>query len=115
MKPHQLGREGENRAAEHLLEAGYAILERNFRCRLGEVDLIARWGQTIVYVEVKTRRSARHGWACEAVPPGKQHRIRRIAALYQAHLSPTLDCRFDVITLYWKAGRWRLDHLQDCF
>ena len=73
---------GEDRAAEFLAREGYRILERNYRCPLGEMDIIAREGRTVVFVEVKTRSSERFGPPHAAIGPQKQRRMTAIALYY---------------------------------
>lgn len=73
---------GEARAAEFLAREGYRILERNYRCSLGEMDIIAREGRTVVFVEVKTRSSERFGPPQGAIGPQKQRRMTAIALYY---------------------------------
>lgn len=82
MKTTELGKIGEEFAANLLELQGYRILERNFRCRMGEIDLIAEKDGEISFVEVKTRRSARFGRPAEAVSPEKQRRMRKAAEFY---------------------------------
>ena len=99
-----LGRTGEATAAAWYEEHGYEILERNWRRREGEVDLIVRRGRTVVFCEVKTRSSDTFGTAAEAVVPAKQRRIRRLAARWLAELTPAsgralVDLRFDVVAI----------------
>ena len=79
-----LGREGEEVAARYLEKQGFRILERNYRCRLGEVDLIVERNGTIHFVEVKTRRSTDTVSPLELVPYGKQRHISRVAQHYLA-------------------------------
>ncbi len=74
-----LGRYGEDVASRHLVESGFAILERNWRCDAGEIDIVARDGDTLVVCEVKTRRGNRFGTPLEAVTPHKVARLRRLA------------------------------------
>lgn len=76
------GERGEARAAEFLQSRGYRILERNYRCPLGELDMIARDGGTVVFVEVKTRSSDRYGPPQAAIGPRKQQRMTAIALYY---------------------------------
>ena len=76
------GARGEERASEFLRERGYRILERNYRCPLGELDIIARDGRVIVFVEVKTRSSHRFGSPQEAIDPRKKRRMTAIALFY---------------------------------
>ena len=73
-----LGRYGEDVAARHLITDGFVVLERNWRCDLGELDIVARDGDVLVVCEVKTRRSVRHGSPFEAVTQRKLHRIERL-------------------------------------
>jgi putative endonuclease len=98
---HRLGAAGERLAAAHLERLGYAIVDRNHRTRWGELDLVAHTNDTLVFVEVKTRRSnARAGSPFEAVGPRKQAQVRRIAAGWLARVRErphASDLRFDVI------------------
>jgi len=73
-----LGRYGEDVAARHLITDGFVVLDRNWRCDIGELDIIARDGRVLVVCEVKTRRSTRHGSPFEAVTERKLHRIERL-------------------------------------
>jgi putative endonuclease len=94
----ELGMYGEQLACEFLIEKGYRILERNWRCRLGEIDIIAQTGKYTVFVEVKTRTSSRYGLAVEAVDRHKQSKLRRLAQSYIAMRSlKNPHIRFDVI------------------
>lgn len=91
----------ENMAAEYLSRCGYRILARNFRCRLGEIDLVCRDGRYLVFVEVKFRSTARQGKAFMAVDSRKQHRISQVAAFYltRYRLDESTPCRFDVVAI----------------
>ena len=93
------GTEYEQKTAEYLESLGWKILERNYRCRIGEIDLIALDGRTLVFVEVKYRFSMKAGNAWEAVDKKKQKIISKVAAQYLAIHFHTLDiaCRFDVV------------------
>ncbi|MCX6421183.1 MAG: YraN family protein [Actinobacteria bacterium] len=75
-----LGRFGEQLAAQHLMAAGMEVLDRNWRCSIGEIDIVARDGDTLVICEVKTRRSLTFGHPVAAVTPIKLRRLRRLAA-----------------------------------
>jgi putative endonuclease len=103
-------------ASRHLEARGYAILERNFRCRSGEVDIVARLGEATVFVEVKERSADSHGAGHEAVTFGKRRRILRAARIYAASrgLSET-PLRFDVISIDWASGAPHLRHDEDAF
>lgn len=100
-----LGKQGEDLACAELVRRGYAILARRFRTRLGEIDIISRDAGTIVFIEVKTRRSARRGAAVDQIPLWKR---RRIAAMALDYLSSAggLDrpCRFDVVAIDGAGG-----------
>ena len=100
-----LGERGENVAAKFLTDAGYKIIQRNFRCKLGEIDLVARQGKVLVFVEVKTRSD-------ETVRPEdqvnatKQHQITKAADMYLSRFGmPQPPARFDVIAIHWPEGR----------
>jgi putative endonuclease len=91
---------GEDLACRHLREQGFRVLARNFRCRAGEIDVVARDGACTVFVEVKHRRSASHGEGYESVTTGKRHRLVRAARLYAAqHGLSESPLRFDVVSI----------------
>jgi len=110
------GAGGEGLACRHLEARGYAILERNFRCRSGEVDVVARHGDATVFVEVKERSADTHGEGHEAVTFGKRRRIVRAARIYSASrgLEET-PIRFDVISIDWSGGEPHLRHYESAF
>jgi putative endonuclease len=113
----RLGREGEAAAAAALEEAGLRILERRFRCRLGEIDLVARDGEALVFVEVKSRRGTGYGLPAEAITARKRNQLARVALAYLARRG-ALDapCRFDVVeVLEDRGGGLRLRHVRDAF
>ncbi|MBR2779133.1 MAG: YraN family protein [Firmicutes bacterium] len=94
----KLGMEGEERAAVYLDHKGYELLERNFRCRWGEIDIIALDGETLCFIEVKTRNSVRHGLPAEAVGRRKMMRLQRCAHVYMERFGGRYrDVRFDVV------------------
>ena len=101
-----LGALGERLASEHLEKQGYRILERNFRCRLGEIDLIARRGNELVFTEVKLRKDASHGEAREFVTAAKQRKLLLTAEYYLSARpwAQDLQARFDVIEVYAPRG-----------
>jgi len=99
------GRLGEETAVRHLEAAGYLIIERNYRCRLGEIDIIARDGDTLCFVEVKARRTSAFGGGLEAVRPSKQKRLRRVASYYLTRFgAPLPPCRFDAAEVWLGPG-----------
>ena len=93
-----LGEFGEKLAAAHYRAQGYAVLQRNWRCRAGEIDLICARGTTLVICEVKARTGSDHGHPLEVVTAPKQRRLRRLAALYLRQQERRwADVRFDVV------------------
>jgi putative endonuclease len=91
-------------------------VERNFRCRGGEIDIIARDGDTVVFVEVKERTSVSHGAAIEAVTPTKRSRVVRAARLYAAqHALSESPLRFDVVAIDWGPEGPRVRHEAGAF
>jgi putative endonuclease len=97
-RPQRFGRRGEDAACEHLSGAGFRILQRNFRSCAGEIDVVARDGDTIVFVEVKMRSTARFGSALAAVDARKRRRIRAAAEDFLQFFAPNAKARFDVLT-----------------
>lgn len=98
------GEEAEELAARFLASRGLAIVARNYRSRFGEVDLVARDGDTLVFVEVRARSWSAYGGAAGSVDARKQRRIAAAARLYLSHLHAEPPCRFDVITLQGPHG-----------
>lgn len=95
-----LGESGEDLAADLYLRQGFVIVDRNYRCRMGELDVVARKGSMMVFCEVKTRSSDRWGDPSEAVGRVKQGRLRRLAGHWLAtHRTRHVEIRFDVVTV----------------
>ncbi len=115
-RPPRPGRSGEDLACAHLEAAGLTILARNYRCRAGEIDVVARDGPVIVYVEVKERTSSSHGTAIEAVTATKRRRILHAARLFAARegLSEA-PARFDVVAIDWGEDAPRIRHEKGAF
>lgn len=112
-----LGAFGEDTACEYLGKCGYKVLQRNFGCRVGEIDIIAFQGDTIVFIEVKTRSSQRYGLPSEAVSKTKQQRMVK-TALYYMQKYKLLDymCRFDVIEIIIDdEGNYQINLITDAF
>lgn len=105
----RLGNRGENLALEYLKNRGYEILSNNYRCHFGEVDIIGRKGNEIIFIEVKTRSGNSYGYPEEAVDKNKIRHIRKVAEAYitENKMSET-NIRFDVISI-------ELKHIEDCF
>ncbi|HBO42715.1 MAG TPA: YraN family protein [Planctomycetaceae bacterium] len=100
-----LGERGEALAARYLRRRGYRILGRHVRLPSGELDLVALDGKTIVFIEVKTRKSDQHGQPSEAVTPEKQRRLTRLAVTFlKRHRLHEHPARFDVIGITWPDG-----------
>lgn len=110
------GKAGEDLAARYLKKKGYKVLEQNYTCPLGEIDIIARDNKTIVFVEVKTRRSISYGSARLAITPHKQRKIS-MTALYYLKFNRQMDqdARFDVITVQSTRGKQEIDLIQNAF
>lgn len=110
----ELGRRGEQVAAEWLEERGYALVERNWRCPSGELDLVLRDGDTLVFAEVKTRSSLEFGHPFEAITSKKAARLRRLAAAWCRERGPGVGAvRIDAVAVTdaW-SGRPTVEHLK---
>ena len=113
-----LGAYGEALASQYLQAQGYRILEANFRCKLGEIDLIAQDGNVICFVEVKTRRSLAYGQPFEAVHSFKIRKLTRLALIYLKYKFQSIEvpCRFDVVSIVCDPkGEARIQHLKNAF
>lgn len=113
-----IGKRGEAIAREHLQKQGYAILVNNFRCKLGEIDIIAQDKHIVVFVEVRTLTSAKFGPAYNTVTYHKQQQVKRAALFYiSQHNLVNTQFRFDVIgiTLNQQTGEHHLDHIPNAF
>lgn len=112
-----LGKRGEDLACTYLKRHGLIIIQRNYRQKTGEIDIICRDQSSIVFVEVKTRKSLRYGMPYEAVTLKKQAQISRVALDYLTR-NKCLDheARFDVLSIVITAdGNHEIEHLKDCF
>ena len=107
---------GEDLACRELRRRGYAILARRYRTRHGEIDIIARDGPALVFIEVKTRRDDQFGGGAAAVTMFKQQRIGRMAIDYLARRGCVdSECRFDVVTIDFNGGNPRIDVITHAF
>jgi putative endonuclease len=112
----RVGRGGEDLAAEHLGRQGYRIIARNYRTRQAEIDIIARHEGVIVFVEVKTRRSAGFGHPKWAVTPAKQKKISMAALEYlKKHRAMQSRARFDVVTIQTVEGKACIEVIANAF
>jgi putative endonuclease len=110
------GREGEEKAVFYLKQKGYRILERNYRAERGEIDIIALDQDTLVFVEVKTKRHDNFGEPESWVGRKKQEKIGKAAQVYlQKHSMEDKDCRFDVIGITTEKQKMIIRHIQDAF
>lgn len=94
-----IGDDKERLAETHLLRGGLTLVARNHRCRYGEIDLVMRDGDSLVFVEVRYRRSSRYGSAADTVDRRKQQRLIKAAGHYLQHNPTTRPCRFDVVAI----------------
>ncbi|MBO5487976.1 MAG: YraN family protein [Eubacterium sp.] len=110
----QTGAKYEEMAADYLMGKGYEILERNYRNRFGEIDIIAQKEQCIIFIEVKYRSSNRSGSPLEAVDERKQHQLSRVAYFYCGTKAQGEDtpCRFDVIAIDLEG---QIQHIENAF
>jgi putative endonuclease len=110
------GRRGEALAADHLKGLGYKIVETNYTCRHGEIDLVARRKRVWVFVEVKTARGGQFGQPVSWVDERKQKRLATLATFYlQQRGLEGVDVRFDVVGIQWEEDTPRIEHLVDAF
>lgn len=111
-----LGNRGESLAVRYLKRQGYKILERNFRLRSGEIDIVARDGDKLVFVEVKTRSSSNQEFLRTSVNRGKEKRLSKTASYYLGKQKyQGMTGRFDVIFVVADNGKTRIEHIKDAF
>jgi putative endonuclease len=111
-----LGRLGEDLALEKIKQLGYKCIEKNYRCSMGEIDLIAKDRDCLVFIEIKTRRGRTIGYAKEAVTPRKIRQISKTALAYmKANNCCDAKSRFDVIAVSITGGREEIEVIKDAF
>jgi putative endonuclease len=116
MDRRDVARQGEDAAALYLERRGWRIVERNYRRREGEIDIIATRPGVIAFIEVKTRRSRAFGVPAEAVTIRKRARIRALAGRFLAERRPRVaELRFDVVDIVWDARGLSIQHLEQAF
>lgn len=112
----QVGSGGEDLAVRYLQSKDYEIIDRNYRWARGEIDIIARVDDTLVFVEVKTARGANFGSPETWVDPRKQSQIAQVAQRYlQEKNIEQANCRFDVVAIQKQDGGWHIEHLENAF
>jgi putative endonuclease len=108
------GRAGEDLAAAFLAEKGYKVVDRNFRCSGGEIDIVCEDGKALVFVEVKTRSRATRGEPGEAIGPAKKKRLVKAASLYLSRRRAwSRPCRFDLVGVLFLDGETLVEHWED--
>ncbi|ROL61901.1 YraN family protein [Bacteroidetes/Chlorobi group bacterium ChocPot_Mid] len=111
------GTEGENAACEYLVSIGYSIVKRNFHFgTLGEIDIIAKDGDCIVFIEVKSKQAESNFNLLDSLTPKKQKNLKRVAeGYYYVNKLSDLECRFDIITVDFKQNPPEIEHLKTAF
>lgn len=112
---HNLGKQGEDLAAEHLKGLGYSIIRRNWKSGRNEIDIIAENKDYVVFVEVKTRSENFHVDPRDAVNREKQRSMIFCADNYIKRNNVAKECRFDVVTVIMSEGSHKIDHIEDAF
>lgn len=110
-----LGSKGEDLAIRFLKGKGYRIIARNYKTAAGEVDIIAKDGSTLVFIEVKTRSGSLFGQPFEAVDKRKRQKLKNIALLYLKKLGEEPPVRFDILSILYDNGKEEIEHIKDAF
>jgi putative endonuclease len=111
-----LGNKGESLAVKFLQTKGYKIISKNYKTSIGEIDIIAQDGETVVFIEVKTRANDSFGCPFEAVHRRKRRKLRDLALLYLKKLGKELPVRFDVLSImYTENSIKEIEHIKDAF
>lgn len=113
----QIGHNYEQKAADYLQQQGLTLVTRNFQCKLGEIDLIMRDGDYLVFVEVRYRSASHYGDSRETITYSKQRKLRKTAELYlvQQKLWEKIACRFDVIAIDENKQAYTIDWIKNAF
>ena len=112
----EIGQKGENLAVAYLQNLGYKVLERNYRCKLGEVDIIALDNDTLIFIEVRTRSSLDFGLPQESINRRKRHQISKVALEYMTRKKlKNTPARFDVVAVSLEPGKEKVDLIKDAF
>ena len=110
-----LGNKGEKLAVAFLKKKGYKIRVCNYKTRIGEIDIIARDGDTLIFIEVKTRESLEYGQPFEAVNIRKRKKLANVALLYLKRFDELPPCRFDIVSIFMNNGKPELELIKDAF
>ena len=112
-KRHVIGKRGEDIATEFLIKQGYNIIERNFQCKMGELDIIAKNKEYIVFVEVKTRSNNKFGMPVESITNKKLQSIYKTAKYYM-HINNIKEkyTRIDAIEIYFKNSKYKINYIK---
>lgn len=110
-----LGKEGEEIAIKFLKKKGYRIIEKNYRTVFGEIDIIAKDKDVIVFLEVKTRVDETFGYPFEAVTRRKREKIKKVALFFLKRFKRELPARFDVLSINIEDGKKQIRHIKDAF
>ncbi|UCH81906.1 MAG: YraN family protein [Nitrospiraceae bacterium] len=111
----KLGHRGEDLAVKFLEQTGYVIIQRNFKTAIGEIDIIARDNESLVFIEVKTRESLDFGYPYESVTRAKRKKIANVASLFLKKLRELPQCRFDIVSICHKKGKPEFELIKDAF
>ncbi len=111
----RLGEKGEGLAVKFLKKKGYKIIKQNYKTPIGEIDILAKDKETLVFIEVKTRESVEYGLPFEAVNSHKKRKIANVALLYLKRFKEIPPCRFDIVSIYYKQGKPEFELIKDAF
>ena len=116
VSPHKLGKAGEEAALQFLKKKRFRIVEKGFCFLRGEIDIIAYDRKTLVFLEVKSRRSHKFGFPEEALTPAKQTQLKKVALGYcSLHEIQNVECRFDVISITYNDNEFTISHIKNAF
>ncbi len=112
----RIGNKGESIAEEYLKQKGYKIIQRNYRCRFGEIDIIAKDGNTVVFTEVRTKQNNNFGSPQESITPAKIEKISKASLSFiQEKKMAGFSYRFDLIAITFSQGRQNIEHIENAF
>jgi len=113
----QLARAGEDAGADYLESKGYTVLHRNIRFPEGELDIVAKWRKTLIFIEVKTRETEKFGKPYEFVSEQKQRRLRAMASRFVSLCRlQRVEVRFDILSILWPPGQpAKIEHIENAF